>query len=293
MEALVIGGSGFLGGYLTKFFNCKGTSNSDKPGFVNLDICNYDSVDKVLKKTLPEVVINAAAMTNVDECEVKKDLAFRINGDAVGTIAKISKEINAKFVQISTDYVFDGSKGNYTETDKTNPINVYGKSKEIGEENALKYSGVVIRITAPFGINYSQNKSTFFDLIINKLKNNETVNAVTDQYNAPTFIKDVGPAIKTIIDRNLDGIFHLAVNERLSRYDFATKVAKTYGLNIDNILPIRMTSLPSFKANRPIDTSMSINKIKSIFKLKSVVECLIEIRDEVKAFYNLELKTSL
>ena len=289
MEALVIGGSGFLGGYLIKFFNCKGTSNSGKLGFVNLDICNYDNIDKILKNTLPKIVINAAAMTNVDECEVKKDLAFRINGDAVGALAKVSKEINAKFVQISTDYVFDGSKGNYTETDKTNPINVYGKSKEVGEENALKYSGVVIRITAPFGINYSRNKSTFFDLIINKLRNNEKLTVINDQYNTPTFVKDIGPLINEITRRRLSGVFHLTTKDRIGRYEFAIKVAENFGLKKDNIIPIKMHSLPEYRAKRPKDTSLNTEKTGKIFKIKSLIECLNEIHEDTKRFYGIDM----
>ena len=288
MEALVIGGSGFLGGYLTKFFNCKGTSNSGKLGFVNLDICNYDNIDKILKNTLPKIVINAAAMTNVDECENKKELAFKINGDAVGALAKVSKEINAKFVQISTDYVFDGSKGNYTETDKTNPINVYGKSKEVGEENALKYSGVVIRITAPFGINYTKNKSTFFDFIINKLKDNEKLTVITDQYNTPTFVEDIGPLINEITRRRLSGVFHLATKDRISRYEFAIKVAENFGLKKDNIIPIEMHSLSEYGAKRPEDTSLNTEKTGKLFKIKSLIECLNKIHEDTKRFYGMD-----
>ena len=156
MKTLVFGASGFVGFYLKRYFNAVGTAQSDKNGNRKVNFLNENEIVKIINSEKPDLIINSAGLTNVDECERNPDLAFKLNGDSVRTIARESQKINAKFVQMSTDYVFDGAKGNYKETDSTNPINVYGKSKLLGEENALNHlDPIVLRIEMPYDLTCS------------------------------------------------------------------------------------------------------------------------------------------
>lgn len=287
MRTLIVGGSGFVGYHLRDFFRCGATSTSGKDGTIKLNIENNKEINEVMSTLKPELVINSAALTDVDACETNAERAFNINGYAVGNLAVSAENIGAKFVHISTDYVFDGKKGNYKEDDRTNPVNTYGKSKELGEKEALKNNGTVIRISAPFGINYARNKTTFFDLLMEKLNKKEQIKALDDQYLTNTSVKDVGPLIERLVSLNLPGIFHIGIKERLSRYEFAVKIAKFFDLDYELIQPVKTSAFSTLKAKRPLDISMNTDKVAKLFKIKTLIECLSEIKDETIKFYGL------
>lgn len=278
MKTLVLGGSGFVGYYITRYFEGIGTSSSQKEGYIKLDITNETEVKETLQSMKPELVINSAAIADVDLCEKEPQKAMLINGISVEWLAELSSKINARFVQISTDYVFDGEKGGYTENDKPNPINEYGKSKLVGENNALKYDSIVLRIEMPYGVNLSKNKNVFFESVLRNLKQNRPVNAATDQIISPTFVEDVPMAIKALVENNQRGIFHQASKEKLSRYEFVEKIADVFGLSREGIKP---TSLDYFKfiAKRPKKTSLNIDKISKIVKIDSLEDNLRKIKD--------------
>ena len=279
MKAIVLGGSGFVGLYITKYLNAIGTSFSGKDGFVKLDITNENEVKNLFEKIKPDVVINSAAMADVDLCERESKLAELINGLSVEWLAYATEQVNAKFVQISTDYVFDGETGNYKEGDETNPINEYGKSKLLGEVNALKHDSVVLRIEMPYGVNLSKNKNVFFESIMRNLKNNKQVNAATDQIISPTYIGNVAPAIKKLVESNSIGIFHLASKENLSRYEFAKLIAKEFNLDTSNIKPVKLDDF-KLAARRPKKTFLNVEKISNLFEISSIKENLNKIKSE-------------
>src|SRR5439155_5244295 len=174
----------------------------DVAGFnhAQLDLSNLDKIRENLGGTDFDVLINAAAFTNVDLCEQQPDRAFRINAEAPRELAAICGEKNAKLIHFSTDYVFDGEKrAPYTEDDEANPISVYGESKLAGEKNVLATGDrsasakatadrhLVVRVSWVFG----PDRSSFIDGMIKRAQENETVDAITDKFSSPTYTHDV------------------------------------------------------------------------------------------------------
>jgi dTDP-4-dehydrorhamnose reductase len=269
MKVLVIGASGFIGSYLFRAFDAQGTSFSGKSGYIQLDIRKSAKCNEVIRDSAADMVINASGIANVDACEINRKEALEVNGIAVGHIARSSYGIGAYFVQLSTDYVFDGRKGNYAESDKPNPINNYGRTKLIGDKNALKFNGLVLRISSPYGINYAQNKDSFASFVIKKLRSKEEIKIASDQVTTPTYTKEIRNAIMKLSKANAKGIFHLGSRDALSRYDFALKTSKKFNLDSRYITDIKIKEL-KFKAKRPINTSLKSKKIGEYIKLKSV-----------------------
>ena len=280
MKTLVLGGSGFVGYYLAKHFNATSASAHQKEGYVKLDITDKEEVSEVLNKIKPELIINSAAIADVDLCEKEKETAMLVNGYAVEWLSSLSKEIGAKFVQISTDYVFDGLTGNYTEEDNPNPINEYGKSKLIGEENALKNDAIVLRIEMPYGINVAKNKNVFFESVINNLKDGKTVNAALDQIISPTFVEDIPKAVEVLVEKGANGIFHLASKEHFSRFEFVNVIADVFNFDKTIIKPVKLADFKML-AKRPKNTFLNIDKISKFYEIKPLKENLEKIKNEI------------
>ncbi|MCL4372530.1 SDR family oxidoreductase [Candidatus Parvarchaeota archaeon] len=277
MKILVLGGSGFVGYYLAKHFNATSVSAHQKEGYVKLDITNKEEVSEVLNKIKPELIINSAAIADVDLCEKEKETAMLVNGYAVGWLSSLSKEIGAKFVQISTDYVFDGLTGNYTEEDNPNPINEYGKSKLIGEENSLKNDAIVLRIEMPYGINIAKNKNVFFESVINNLKEGKTVNAAVDQIISPTFVEDIPKAVEVLVEKGANGIFHLASKEHFSRFEFVNIIADVFNFDKTFIKPVKLADFKML-AKRPKNTFLNTEKISKLYEIKALRANLEKIK---------------
>ena len=280
MKILVLGGSGFVGYYLAKHFNAISASAHQKEGYVKLDITDKKEVSEVLNKIKPELIINSAAIADVDLCEKEKETAMLVNGYAVEWLSSLSKEIGAKFVQISTDYVFDGLTGNYKEEDNPNPINEYGKSKLIGEENALKNDAIVLRIEMPYGINIAKNKNVFFESVINNLKEGKTVNAAVDQIISPTFVEDIPKAVAVLVEKEVNGIFHLASKEHFSRFEFVNIIADVFNFDKTFIKPVKLADFKML-AKRPKNTFLNIDKISKFYEIKPLKENLEKIKNEI------------
>lgn len=280
MKTLVLGGSGFVGYYLAKYFNATSVSAHQKEGYIKLDITDKEEVSEVLNKIKPELIINSAAIADVDLCEKEKETAMLVNGYAVEWLSSISKKIGAEFVQISTDYVFDGLTGNYTEEDNPNPINEYGKSKLIGEENALKNDAIILRIEMPYGINVAKNKNVFFESVINNLKEGKTVNAAVDQIISPTFVEDIPKAVEVLVKKGANGIFHLASKEHFSRFEFVNIIADVFNFDKTVIKPVKLADFKML-AKRPKNTFLNIDKISKFYEIKPLKENLEKIKNEI------------
>ncbi|MEC9474445.1 MAG: SDR family oxidoreductase, partial [Candidatus Neomarinimicrobiota bacterium] len=185
---LVTGSYGQLGvvctKYLKKYFNIYGTGRSAKDEMYQLDISNKQSVEKALARFQPDIILNLAAMTDVDGCENEPKMAEKYNADG---IKNLCDDFDGHIIQISTDYVFDGEKGPYTEKDPTNPISVYGRTKLMAEEflinNNLNYT--IIRTNVLYG--YDKNtKASFLKWVVNSLQDSRSIKVVKDQWNNPT-----------------------------------------------------------------------------------------------------------
>lgn len=240
-----------------------------------LNLENDEKLELILKRIKPDILINTAGMTNVEECELYPEEAFKINSIIPGTLAKISKKLDIYFIHISTDHLFDGNKSLVTEFEPTCPLNIYGKSKELGDIEVLKNNteALIIR-TNFFGWGTTYRKS-FSDSIINTLRANKEITLFDDIFYTPILIKELVELLKFLVIDKQSGIFNISNSERITKYDFGLILAEKFLLN-KNL--IRRGSINDVKnlVKRPNDMSLSNNKGLSITKYK-----LLTIEDQI------------
>jgi dTDP-4-dehydrorhamnose reductase len=232
---VILGAGGMLGTDLRKTFP-EAIALSRR----ELDITDRVQVIRQIKELGPDVVINAAAYTDVDECEDEQELAYLVNGRAPGYIAEACASANARLVHYSTDYVFDGSRKEYAESDPVGPVNVYGKSKLAGERNIMRAmrNYRIIRTSWLFG---AAGKN-FVDTMISLSRQTDSVRVVNDQFGKPTYTADLARKTAEIIGL-APGVYHATNDGACSWYEFA-------GAVIGNVVPCRSEEFPR-KAKRP------------------------------------------
>ena len=258
MTSLIIfGGSGQLGKSLSSVFP-EAISYSHSSDNREGDITNFERLREIFQSEKPEIVINASAFTNVDACESEKERAFAVNSLGVMNIASLCREYSSKFIHFSTDYVFSGNKGQYSEDSIPDPINYYGFSKSISDAYALSLpSSLVIRTSGVYG--YGKNFPRF---LYDSLNAGKTVNVI-EGYYSPITSELLARSVKYLIehDKNISGILNIA-GERISRFELAKTIATTFNLRSDLI--VKAQKLPKMKALRPYDSSLDISKAKRI-----------------------------
>ena len=219
MKIAILGAGGRLGGALM----CEYRKKYDIAGcdHAQLDLANLDDVGGKLAAMNFDVLINAAAFTNVDACETERDRAFLINAEAPGVLAEICNAKGAKLIHFSTDYVFDGEKrAPYTEADQANPISLYGESKLAGEKNVLAAENrhLVVRVSWVFG----PDRPSFIDAMIKRAQEDEKMDAVSDKFSTPTYTHDIARMLPQFFDRGVaDGILHFANAGKCSWQEYA------------------------------------------------------------------------
>ncbi|MDR2836206.1 MAG: dTDP-4-dehydrorhamnose reductase [Bacteroidales bacterium] len=236
-----------------------------------LDITDYQQIEEKFAKEKPNIVINCAAYTNVEQAEIDTENAYKINAEATKFLAKCAKNIKAKFIHISTDYVFDGNKNTpYTEEDIPNPISVYGKSKLEGEINAVQENPKTLIIRTSWL--YSEYGKNFALSIIKASETRNQLKVVYDQIGTPTYAGDLAIAILAICNYYFDinrwhyGIYNFSNQGVASWYDFAKTLLYMSEDNIE-IIPILTNEFPT-KAKRPIFSVLNKNKIINTFGLE-------------------------
>lgn len=252
-----------------------------------LDITNRDEIDDFFAKKLPQFCINAAAYTAVDKAETERDLAMRVNAEAVGYLALACKKYNTKFIHISTDYVFDGTANEpYKEEDELNPVNFYGLTKLMGEKLAISNNPGTIIIRTSWV--YSSYGSNFVKTMIRLMSERNAVNVVNDQYGSPTYARDLAEAILVMIKSfgatflSAGGIYHFSNNGAISWFDFASAI-KEFTASSCMVSPIPTYSYPT-PAKRPFYSVFDKTKISSSFDIaikdwkKSLQNCFAELR---------------
>ena len=257
---------------------------------VLLDITDEGAVRKTISRVQPQAIINTAALTDVDRCEAEPDLAILVNSQSVVHLANAAREAGAFLVQVSTDYVFNGERGEYSESDTPDPINIYGRSK-LGGELASKSAGegrwCISRTSVVYGWgrSYRPNAATY---VHEKLSKGEKVSMVKDQYSSPTLNTSLGAMIIEVAERRISGIIHTAGATRLNRYDFALGLADTLGLDKKLISAVEAAQL-SWKARRPRDSSLNVGMARRLLAQKP-----IEVREAYERFRKelVELKGS-
>jgi len=275
LKLLVTGASGLLGHKVAQLAIEKGhevystykehATNFGTP--IQLDLADQNEISKAITKLKPEAIIHAAAYTDVDGCETNQDLAWKINAEATKQIAIASTRINSHLTYISTDYVFDGDKGLYTEEDKTNPISYYGYTKLKGEEYTKEHATkwCIARPSVLYGwLDYKQNFATW---LINSLNQKKEVKVLKDQYVSPTLNTNLAQMLLEITQRKILGILHTAGGTRISRHEYALRLAEVFNLNKDLIKPAKMDEM-SWKAKRPKDSSLNVNRAAALLNKK-------------------------
>lgn len=227
---------------------------------IKLDLANLSQIADVVTRLKPEAIIHTAAYTNVDGCEVNRELAWKVNAEATKKIAEASAKTGSHLIYVSTDYVFDGEKGLYTEEDRPNPISYYGYTKLKGEqfvrEHAEEWCIARTSVIYGWGPKHKQNFATW---LINQLKQGKEVKTLTDQYVSPTLNTNLAEMLIEIAERKITGTIHTAGATRVNRYEFATKLAENFKLNRNLIKPAKMDEIP-WKARRPKDSSLNVSK---------------------------------
>lgn len=289
---LITGASGLLGSKLQKIaenkFNLILTHNTKplSPDSLELDITDQTKIRQLFNDLKPEIVIHTASETNVDKCELQKEHAWKINVEGTHNIARACKEIDAKLVYISTDYVFDGEKGLYKEEDKPNPISHYGITKLEGENQVIQNCNdhIILRTSVIYG--WHQWKQNFATWVINQLRQNKEITVVDDHFNTPTLADSLAEMTIEALQNDLLGLYHASGTERISRYDFAIQIAKTFRLDPNLIKPIKMSQLTAWVAKRPKDSSLNTDKIQKHLKTK-----LLNITDGLNIMKQQEKET--
>jgi dTDP-4-dehydrorhamnose reductase len=280
MRILITGANGLLGQKVTETFVREtdhelictdimpNPSLDGKFRYLPLDITGKEDVKKTVLKHEPNVIVNAAAFTNVDACETERELCWRVNVDAVKNLIIAARKVSAKVIHISSDYVFDGKSGNYDEDSVPSPQSFYGKSK-LASENALISSVIeyaIIRTMILYGV-ANNVRPNFATWLVDKLVNDEPVKVVDDQLGHPTVADDVALAVLQIIEKNCSGIYHVCGSECVSRYKFALKLADIFEFEKNLIIPIKTSELQQAAA-RPMNSSFITLKAESELGIK-------------------------
>ena len=231
-----------------------------------LDITDKENISNVLESFKPDIIINCAAYTNVDGSEINKDLAHQVNVEGLRNLIQLS-DINTYLIQISSDYVFDGDSGPYSEDEHTFPVNYYGKTK-LEAENILRGTRRKWAIFRP-NVLYSSDlfsKGNFFAWVYRSLLKKDSIYVVTDQISNPTFNLQIVRAIFQCIIMDFEGILHIGSDDYMSRYEFALDIAKVFGFDSALITKIDTDSLTqkvkSYIAKRPLHSGLVVNKIE-------------------------------
>jgi len=293
LKLLITGASGLYGSKLAKIavernfevFSSDVQESQIYGSFVKLDVSNKEAVGEAFSRVKPDVVIHAATLTDVDKCELNKEFAWKINVEGTRNIVEAAKSTGSFLIYISTDYVFNGEKGCYTELDKPDPINHYGLTKLKAEELA-KASGTyfIARPSVIYGSTPAAGKVNFALWLIETLRKGEHVKIVTDQWNTPTLNTNLAEMTLEVAERRLTGTFHLCGATRVSRFEFAQLIAEVFALDKSLIDPV-LSSQFNWPAKRPMDSSLDTSKAQQTLKSKplEIHEALKQLKLEISS----------
>ncbi|MDN3619361.1 SDR family oxidoreductase [Polaribacter undariae] len=274
VKVVITGSNGLLGQSLLNlllkekenyqvFGFSRGDNRSGRNDFsyVSIDITEEEKLKKALLEIQPDFIINTAAMTQVDDCENQKAACDLLNVTVVKWLAEISEELNAHLIHISTDFIFDGIKGNYKETDIANPLSYYGSSKLKSEELLLESSinYTILRTILVYGKVFDMSRSNIVLWVREMLEKGKEITIVDDQFRTPTYVEDLALACKVSMDKKATGVFNISSNELLSVYEIAQQIAISFNLDKNLIKPISTSTLNQ-TAPRPAKTGFDLSK---------------------------------
>jgi dTDP-4-dehydrorhamnose reductase len=274
---LIVGSTGLVGSKVYSAaeqsgYEVHGTQNarvSPFPSSHKLDITDREATLKLVKALQPVAIVNTAALHNVDYCETHREEAARVNVEGTRNLASAAAKQGCRLIHLSTDYVFDGRTGHYRESDRPDPTNYYGWTKLDSEKAALEASSYAIaRPSVIYGWNSlestgvasSSGKTINFAMyVIDKLEKGQAVKAVRDQYSSPTFADNLAQVLMRLIEYSGNGIFHTAGRSCASRYEFALKIAETFGHSSGLVQPTQSTDFKQL-AQRPKNSCLNVEK---------------------------------
>ncbi|MGB8191307.1 MAG: SDR family oxidoreductase [Chitinophagaceae bacterium] len=298
MKIFITGANGLLGQHLVKqlldkkytvIATAQGKSrlpfqDNEQYQYHQLDITDGPRVNHLVLQSRPDAVIHAAAMTHVDKCELNKIDCWNVNVTATRFLLDACKETGSRFIYLSTDFVFDGQDGPYAEEAEPNPVNYYGSSKW-GAEKAVAESGLpwaIVRTVLVTGNPSADARLNIITWLKDKLEKGEKVKMVDDQYRTPTFVNDLAAGIILVLEKNAEGIFHIAGKDMLTPYAMAIETARLLKLDESLIERSDLSALAQ-PAPRPSRTGFIINKAQKELGYQPV-----SFKESLEKMFNIE-----
>lgn len=274
IKVIITGSNGLLGQSLLSlllkekdnyevygFSRGENRSGREDFNYVSIDLTQEENLKNTIQNIQPDFIINTAAMTQVDDCETNKEACDLLNIDVVKWLTEVSEETNSHLIHLSTDFIFDGEKGYYKETDTPNPLSYYGLSKLKSEEvllnSTIDYS--ILRTILVYGKVFSMSRSNIVLWVKSMLEQGKEITIVDDQFRMPTYVDDLALACKLTMDKKAKGIFHISSKELLSILEITQQVAEVFGLDKSLIKPISSSTLNQ-AAKRPPKTGFDLSK---------------------------------
>lgn len=258
-KVLLFGGNGLVGSRFIELFSKAFEIKS--PTAEEVDILNKESIQSIVSEFNPDVIINFAAYTNVEEAENQVNdqngICYRVNVLGVKNISEVCKDLGKYLIHISTDYVFDGQKDlPYTEEDQPNPINWYGRTKFLAEEEVKKAGGknCIVRISMPYRAKY-ELKRDIARFFLGELREGKEVRGIDDQSTTPTFIDNIARALSEIVKNRVEGIYHVAAKSQVSVFEFAKTIAKTFSLDVSLVKSVSLAEYAASKKAKILKNS--------------------------------------
>ena len=233
--------------------------------YQEMDITDAEQVAEVIEKARPDVIIHTAAMTNVDQCEAEKDLCWAMNVKALEYLVEACEKYDIFLCHLSTDFVFDGQSGPYSEEDKLSPISFYGWSKYAAEEvvKRSKCTWSIVRTVLVYGITNDMSRSNIILWVKNSLEQHKPIKVVTDQFRTPTLAEDLAMGCWLVVDKKAEGIFHISGKDFLTPYEMAIKTADFFQLDKTLISQVDSSNFTQ-PAKRPARTGFVLDKAFSV-----------------------------
>ena len=268
-RVLLTGATGLVGRYLMEtapdeFDLYAFGHRQNLRGLPSIDLSKESSIERALSEVQPDVIINAAGITSIDDAARHPTRTATVNVKAVKLMLAYCEKTNARLIQFSTDFVFEGTKEFYTEQDECRALSTYGQSKREAEEWVLEHSGhhAIVRTSWVYGKHPMMSRSNFLLLVLDKLSKGQKMNITADQLRTPTYGRDLAMGTWAIIDRKAAGIFHLAGPEAMSIMELARRIAIHADLDAGLLNPIQ-TEHPNATERRPLKTVLSIRRAKT------------------------------
>ena len=274
-KILVTGANGFVGFYIVKHLlnhhfhviaTGKGASRlpftSGQLEYTSLDFTNNNEVEKILNHHKPDIIIHSGAVSKPDECEQNREAAYLTNVTGTIYLKAAAEKIGCFFIFLSTDFVFDGTKGMYKEEDRTDPVNYYGITKQLAEEQVMNHSNnwSIVRTVLVYGRPFLNRQNLLTNTAIS-LRKKDRLKIFHDQVRTPTYVEDLAKAITVIAKTKSSGIFHISGNDILTPFEMAVATAEYLGLDKTLITPVTEKEFEQ-PARRPLKTGFDISKAK-------------------------------